>query len=99
VKFALPVDTTGPVGDGEADVLEEVDVELRELELELLLDEAELELEVVGACEDELEAEELVLATLDVVEREELLREDEVETEELVLGTLDVVDERKELDV
>lgn len=90
MKFALPVDTTGPVGDGEADVPEEVDVELRELELEL---------EVVGACEDELEAEELVLATLDVVEREELLREDEVEIEELVLETLDVVDEREELDV
>lgn len=40
MKFALPVETTGPVGDAEAEEVEEVDVEL-------LLDKAELELELV----------------------------------------------------
>jgi hypothetical protein len=49
VKFALPFETTGPVGDGAAELLEDVDVELLELEPELLLDETELVLEVVGA--------------------------------------------------
>ena len=79
MKFELPVETTGPVGDADGELLDEVDVELRELELEPLLDDDaglrlddETELDV-GACDEgELETEELVLVTLDEVARLEL---------------------------